>query len=196
MRNAECGIAHSVNSVRGAGAPSPPSEEGGGTAYKGLKRRDGRRDTPSICESSQHKRTLNNNDTCITLCTPTPLCKQQPRVISPSVVLPKSLMQSASSLLRGSQGRSRAVPQIRNTGGAEIRAPSPSVRKGEARRLRRTPQIRLRRPAPLRGAIAEKLFEHIHVHIAQAVEHTFVIGVVVEVDEVFAGEHCAAGIRR
>ncbi len=26
QNNAECGIAHSVNSVRGAGAPSPPSE--------------------------------------------------------------------------------------------------------------------------------------------------------------------------
>ena len=130
MRNAECGIARSVNSVHGAGAPSPPSEEGGGTAYKGLKRRDGRRDTPSICESSQHKRTLSNNDTCITLCTPTPLCKQQPRVISPSVVLPKSLMQSASSLLRGSQGRSRAVPQIRNTGGAKKRARYASLLRG------------------------------------------------------------------
>ncbi len=26
MRNAECGITHSVNSVHGAGAPSAPSE--------------------------------------------------------------------------------------------------------------------------------------------------------------------------
>ena len=63
----------------------PPSEEGGVTAYKGLKRRDGRRDTPSMCESSKYRRVLNNNDTCITLCMPTPWCKQQPRVLSPSV---------------------------------------------------------------------------------------------------------------
>ena len=77
MRNSE--------SVHGAGAPSPPSEEGGGTAYKGLKRRDGRRDTSSVCESSRCRRELIYNDTCITLCTSAPWCKQQPRVISPSV---------------------------------------------------------------------------------------------------------------
>ena len=33
---------------------------------KGLKRRDGRRDTPSVCESSRYRQELNNNDTCIT----------------------------------------------------------------------------------------------------------------------------------
>lgn len=32
MRNAECGIARSGNSVHGAGAPSPPSSEGGEAA--------------------------------------------------------------------------------------------------------------------------------------------------------------------
>ena len=96
----------------GAGAPSPPSEEGGGTAYKGLKRRDGRRDTPSVCESSRYRRALNNNDTCIILCTPTSWCKQQPRVLSPSVGLLKSLMQSDSSLLRGSRGGSAAEHRI------------------------------------------------------------------------------------
>ena len=63
----------------------PPSEEGGGTAYKGLKRRDGRRDTPNMCESSRYRRELIYNDTRITLCTPTPWCKQQPRILSPSV---------------------------------------------------------------------------------------------------------------
>ena len=47
--------------------------------------KDGRRDTPSLCESSSYRRTLNNNDTCITLCMSTPWCKQQPRVLSPSV---------------------------------------------------------------------------------------------------------------
>ena len=72
-------------SVHGAGAPSPPSEEGGGTAYKGLKRRDGRRDTLSICESSRYRRELIYNDTCISLYKSTHWCKQQPRVISPSV---------------------------------------------------------------------------------------------------------------
>ena len=63
----------------------PPSEEGGGTAYKGLKRRDGRRDTPNMCESSRYRRELIYNDTRITLCTPTPWCEQQPRILSPSV---------------------------------------------------------------------------------------------------------------
>ena len=79
-----------LNLCFGAGAPSPPSEEGGGTAYKGLKCRDGRRDTLSVCESSRYRRALNNNDTYINLCAPTPWCKQQPRVLSPSVVPPKS----------------------------------------------------------------------------------------------------------
>ena len=46
QNSAECGISHRGNSVHGAGAPLPPSEEGGGTAYKGLKRRDGRRESP------------------------------------------------------------------------------------------------------------------------------------------------------
>ena len=41
-------------SVRGAGAPSPPSEEGGGCLYKGFEQADGGRDTPSMCESSRH----------------------------------------------------------------------------------------------------------------------------------------------
>ena len=40
-----------------------------------------------MCESSRCRRTLNNDDTCITLCTSTPWCKQQPRVLSPSVFL-------------------------------------------------------------------------------------------------------------
>ena len=52
-------------------AASPPSEEGGGTAYKGLKRRDGRRETQKLCESSRYRRTQSRNDTCINLCTPT-----------------------------------------------------------------------------------------------------------------------------
>ena len=78
--------AHGVNFEHGAGAPSPPSEEGGGTAYKGLKRRDGRRDTPSMCESGRYRREPIYNDTCITLCTPTPTAPAQLRVLSPSVV--------------------------------------------------------------------------------------------------------------
>ena len=85
IRNAEFGITHRGKSVYGAGAPSPPSEEGGGTAYKGLKRRDGRRDTPSICESTWYRRAQSRNNACINLYTPAPLCKQQPRVLSPSV---------------------------------------------------------------------------------------------------------------
>ena len=96
-----------VNSVRGAGAPSPPSEEGGGTAYKGLKRRDGRRDTPSVCESTLYRRTQSRNDTCINLCTSTPLCKQQPRVISPSVAPLYPLGAPAPS----SEGAEAAPPQ-------------------------------------------------------------------------------------
>ena len=43
----------------------------------------------SLCESSRYRRALSNNDTCIILCTPTPLCKQQPCVLSPSVFLPR-----------------------------------------------------------------------------------------------------------
>ena len=74
-----------VDSAHSAGAPLPPSEEGGGTAYKGLKRRDGRRDTLSVCESSRYRRVQSQNDTCITSCTPTPWCKQQLHVLSPSV---------------------------------------------------------------------------------------------------------------
>ena len=74
-----------TNLCIGEETPSPPSEEGGVTAYKGLKRRDGRRDTPSVCKSSRCRRELIYNDTCITLCMSTPWCKQQPRVLSPSV---------------------------------------------------------------------------------------------------------------
>ena len=44
-----------VNSVRGAGAPSPPSEEGGGCLHKGFEQADGGRDTPSMCESSRYR---------------------------------------------------------------------------------------------------------------------------------------------
>ena len=43
-------------SVRGAGAPSPPSEEGGGCLHKGFEQADGGRDTPSMCESSRYSR--------------------------------------------------------------------------------------------------------------------------------------------
>ena len=48
MRNAEIGMrnTHRGESVPGAAAPSPPSEEGGGAAWQGLKRRDGRRESP------------------------------------------------------------------------------------------------------------------------------------------------------
>ena len=44
-----------VNSVHGAGAPSPPSEEGGGCLHKGFEQADGGRDTPSMCESSRYR---------------------------------------------------------------------------------------------------------------------------------------------
>ena len=40
------------NSVYGAGAPSPPSEEGGGCLHKGFEQADGGRDTVSMCEST------------------------------------------------------------------------------------------------------------------------------------------------
>ena len=69
----------------------------GGTAYEGYKRRDGGRDTPSVCESSRYRRALSNNDTCIILCTPTPWCKQHPRVLSPSVAPPNPLGAPAPS---------------------------------------------------------------------------------------------------
>ena len=39
----------------GAGAPSPPSEEGGGCLHKGFEQADGGRDTPSMCESSRYR---------------------------------------------------------------------------------------------------------------------------------------------
>ena len=94
--------------MHGAGAPSPPSEEGGVTAYKGLKRRDGRRDTPSVCEISRCRRELIYNDTCITLYKPTHWYKQQPRVISPSVFCRRKAAAKSSSLLRGSRGGSAA----------------------------------------------------------------------------------------
>ena len=44
--------AHGWKSVRGAGAPSPPSEEGGGCLHKGFEQADGGRDTVSMCEST------------------------------------------------------------------------------------------------------------------------------------------------
>ena len=117
--------------MHGAGAPSPPSEEGGGTAYKGLKRRDGRRDTPSMCESSKYRRVLNNNDTCITLCMPTPWCKQQPRVLSPSVAPLYPLGAPAPLLKKGSQ--ENGVNAI--TG----RRYNPSVKPLKAERLDSSP---------------------------------------------------------
>ena len=40
------------NFEHGAGAPSPPSEEGGGCLHKGFEQADGGRDTPSMCEST------------------------------------------------------------------------------------------------------------------------------------------------
>ena len=42
-------------SAHGAGAPSPPSEEGGGCLHKGFEQADGGRDTPSMCESSRYR---------------------------------------------------------------------------------------------------------------------------------------------
>ena len=45
-----------AKSVRGAGAPSPPSEEGGGCLHKGFEQADGGRDTPSMCENSRYSR--------------------------------------------------------------------------------------------------------------------------------------------
>ena len=42
--------------MHGAGAPSPPSEEGGGCLHKGFEQADGGRDTPSMCESSRYSR--------------------------------------------------------------------------------------------------------------------------------------------
>ena len=44
-----------AKSVLGAGAPSPPSEEGGGCLHKGFEQADGGRDTPSMCESSRYR---------------------------------------------------------------------------------------------------------------------------------------------
>ena len=43
------------NSVYGAGAPSPPSEEGGGCLHKGFEQADGGRDTPSMCENTLYR---------------------------------------------------------------------------------------------------------------------------------------------
>ena len=40
--------------AHGAGAPSPPSEKGGGCLRKGFEQADGGRDTVSMCESSRH----------------------------------------------------------------------------------------------------------------------------------------------
>ncbi len=42
----------SIRVWHGAGAPSPPSEEGGGCLHKGFEQADGGRDTPSMCEST------------------------------------------------------------------------------------------------------------------------------------------------
>ena len=97
-----------VNSAHGAGAPSPPSEEGGGTAYKGLKRRDGRRDTLSVCESSRYRRVQSQNDTCITSCTPTPWCKQQLHVLSPSVA-PLNPLGAPAPSSEGAEGAEAAA---------------------------------------------------------------------------------------
>ena len=41
--------------MHGAGAPSPPSEEGGGCLHKGFEQADGGRDTPSMCESTLYR---------------------------------------------------------------------------------------------------------------------------------------------
>ena len=88
----------------------PPSEEGGGCLHKGFEQADGRRDTQNLCESSRYRRELIYNDTCIILCAPTPWCKQQPRVLSPSVA-PLNPFWRASSLLRGSRGGYRRTPR-------------------------------------------------------------------------------------
>ena len=45
----------SAISVRGAGVPSPPSEEGGGCLHKGLEQADGGRDTVSMRESTWYR---------------------------------------------------------------------------------------------------------------------------------------------
>ena len=99
--------AHGVNSVRGAGAPSPPSEEGGGTAYKGLKRRDGRRDTPSMCENTLYRQ-WQKQMTAFSLRARLHLGANSDLALSlpqSSPLYPKRL---DSSLLRGSRGGSAA----------------------------------------------------------------------------------------
>ena len=42
-------------SAHGAGAPSPPSEEGGGCLHKGFEQADGGRDTPNMCENTLYR---------------------------------------------------------------------------------------------------------------------------------------------
>ena len=113
----------------------PPSEEGGGCLHKGFEQADGRRDTQNLCESSRYRRELIYNDIYIILCAPTPLCKWQPRVISPSVAplnpfwrasfAPSPLAARASAVRSRTCGRQRlAFLAASATGGA--RKPNPS----------------------------------------------------------------------
>ena len=60
-----------------------------------------------MCKSTLYRRTQSRNDTCINLCTSTPLCKQQPRVLSPSVAPLYPLGAPAPS----SEGAEAAPPQ-------------------------------------------------------------------------------------
>ena len=99
-------------SVRGAGAPSPPSEEGGGCLHKGFEQADGGRDTPSMCESSRYSR-QKKQMTAFSLGARLPLgANSRLRVISPSVICRREAAANASSLLRGSRGGYRRKPQI------------------------------------------------------------------------------------
>ena len=92
--------------MRGAGAPSPPSEEGGGCLHNGFEQADGGRDTVSMCESSRYSR-QKKQMTAFSLRARLHLGANSDLAFSlpqSSPLYPKRL---DSSLLRGSRGGSR-----------------------------------------------------------------------------------------
>ena len=95
----------------GAGAPLPPSEEGGGfLPLQGQK--DGRRENARLLLTPRCRRTQNDTGIIIAWCPSIHTAFARTRCISPSVTAFLSFIRRATSLLRGRRGGCRRTSQI------------------------------------------------------------------------------------
>ena len=117
MRNSEelgewrVELRKTLNLRVGAGAPLPPSEEGGGfLPLQGQK--DGRRENARLLLTPRCRRTQNDTGIIIAWCPSIHTAFARTRCISPSVTAFLSFIRRATSLLRGRRGGCRRTPQI------------------------------------------------------------------------------------